>query len=255
MTNKASLLLAALLVVPTAAIAQTPPAPPAGSPAPLAPGSMMRHHFTFTQADMATMKAQMAKLQAAHKATRAKILAALTPAHRALLASLIGQLAIAANPDPKMATAKLDAALSASEKANILAIHTAAMNQMKTMMPAMMPPDGTITRYKRVMVVKNADGTTTTTTNDSMSPPGPPGAVGPPGGMPPRMPFGPGEHMRHMSGPMTAGEILMHLAAAGEGSPMMMRIESSDHHGAWAPHPPVMPLPPMTPAPAPTPTS
>ena len=229
MTNKASLLLAALLVIPAAASAQTPstPATPPQAVAPGAGPTMMKHHLPFSPADMAKMKAQMATMEAAHKAVRAKILAALTPAHRALLADLVGQLAIAANPDPEAARAKLDAALSASEKTNILAIHNAAMAQMHAMMPGIPGMHGGDMQYKRVMVVKDANGTTTTTTSDL---PGDEHQVVTTGGAMPMM------HTRHA---MTAGEVLMHLAGGGEGfAPMMM----------LAP-----PMAPAAPAPLPTP--
>jgi len=241
MRNKASLLLAALLVLPAAALAQTPPpAPPATGPtAPMAPGEHMRHHMTWSPADMAAMQAQMAKLQAAmakaeaaHKATRAKILAALTPAHKAYLANLIGQLAVAANPDPKAATAKLDATLSASEKSKILAIHSAAMAQMMSQMKTMMPP----------MAREGA----------------------PPAGAPPMPPMGGDRHvtmfvlpdgghaMERMHHSMTAGEILMHLAAGREpmGAPMMMLRHP---HPMIPATPPLAPMAPVTPAPQPTP--
>jgi hypothetical protein len=180
----------------------------------------MRHHMTWSPADMAAMQAQMAKMQAAmakaeaaHKATRAKILAALTPAHKAYLADLIGQLAVAANPDPRAATAKLDAILSASEKANILAIHKAAEAQMMTEMKTMMPPMGAPNvRYKRVLVVKDANGTTTSNSDsdDAMPAGGPPGA-----------PMAMDVHMKRMKA-MTAGEILMHLVGGEAAGAMSM---------------------------------
>ncbi|HEY1728838.1 MAG TPA: hypothetical protein VGG22_10725 [Candidatus Baltobacteraceae bacterium] len=66
------------------------------------------------------------------------MLATLSPAHRELLASLVGNMAIAANPDHKAAAARLDAALSPSEKSAVLAAHTSAMTQMHDAMSAMM---------------------------------------------------------------------------------------------------------------------
>jgi len=207
----------------------------------MAPGEHMRHHMTWSPADTAAMQAQMAKMraamakaEAAHKATRAKILAALTPAHKAYLADLIGQLAVAANPDPKAATAKLDATLSASEKAQILAIHQAAETQMMTEMKTMMPPMGAPNvRYKRVLVVKDANGTTTSSSSDSDD-------AMPAGGPPMAM----DAHMKRMK-TMTAGEILMHLTGGeGAGGMHMMRM---------MPMMPMMWRHPQPPAPQPTP--
>lgn len=280
MRNKASLLLAALLAFPAVANAQTPPpVPPVGGPtAPTAPsGQHMRHHMTWSPADMAAMKAQMAKMQAqmakaeaAHKATRAKILAALTPAHKAYLANLIGQLAVAANPDPKAATAKLDSILTASEKSKILAIHSAALAQMMSQMKMLMPPmgmgpvGGGMMRMKRTITVTNDNGTTTSTSSSS--------SAATPAGMPvPPMPMVGGDHrvtmfmmdgpqgMKHTRHTMTAGEILMHLAGGPHemGAPMMLRAESfgnGRHPHPMAPlTPPVAPVAPVTPAPQATP--
>ncbi len=258
MTNKASLLLAALLVIPAAAIAQTTPsATPMGAPsAPTTPtGQPMRHHMTWSPADMAQLKADMAKLraemaqeQAAHKATRAKILAALTPAHKAYLANLVGQLAVAANPDLDAATAKLDKVLTASEKSKIIAIHSAAMaqmlSQMKTMMPPNMGPAGGDMRFKRVTITANGNDTETTmTTNSSGSVAGGPHRV---------TMFAPddGHMMKRMHRAMTAGEILMHLAG-GAAAPMMLRTDSFGPMPFRHPHPMMPPLGPPVPATAP----
>lgn len=68
-----------------------------------------------------------------HKQFRAKILGTLTPAHRNLLASVAGQLAVSANPDPKAAIAKLDAALSSGEKQAILNAAQSFMSQQRAM--------------------------------------------------------------------------------------------------------------------------
>jgi len=276
MTNKASLLLAALLVIPAVAIAQTTPsvAPTGAPPAPTAPqGQHMRHHMGWppSAADMAKLKADMAKLraemasqEAAHKATRAKILAALTPAHKAYLANLVGQLAIAANPDPVAATAKLDKILTASERSQILAIHKAAMAQMlshmKAMMPAMAPAGGGNMRFRRVMVTADGNTGETMTRVDSSAP-----MAGGTHRMTMFQPNG-GPMMKRMHGPMTAGDILMHLAG-GANMPMVL---STDMFGGrpmgpmpWRhSHPmipvtppvaPLAPVPAVTPAPQATP--
>jgi len=143
------------------------------------------------------------------------------------------------------------------------------MAQMKSLMPMGMGPGGGNVRYKRVMVVKDANGTTTTSTSTSN---GAPPAGGPPGPPMPPMPGdrhvtmftmngAPGmERARHA---MTAGEILMHLAGGPHemGGPMMLRAESFGRGPMQWRHPhPMMPLTPgapplapVTPAPQPTP--
>jgi predicted phage gp36 major capsid-like protein len=64
------------------------------------------------------------------------MLGALSPAHRTLLANIVGQLAISANPDPRVAAQQLDAVLTTGEKQSILSIHTQLRAQMRTMMEA-----------------------------------------------------------------------------------------------------------------------
>ena len=74
-----------------------------------------------------------------HQQARAQILAALTPAHRTLLANVVGGLAVAANPNPDEAAARLDAALSPGEKDAILRIHADMRSKLEGMMA---PPPG-----------------------------------------------------------------------------------------------------------------
>ncbi len=244
--NKVTLFLAVVLALPATALAQTAPQPPASSALATPASAPQPMHHGMSDADrqamMAKMQASMAKVEAAHKAVRAKILASLTAAHKVYFANLVGQLAVATNPDWKAATAKLNATLSATEKSKILAIHVAAMKQMETMMSPM--GDGNM-RYKRVVIVKHADGTTSTsTTEDTGSGPAP----GPPNSQPMcedqeemhanMMAPGAGMarmhgemHMKHMKHALTAGDILMHLAgpAGPGGMPMMMRVERFGH--------------------------
>lgn len=108
------------LLLPSAVLAQS--APP-----------MMPH-----RPDMATMRAAFQQAEKIRHAERSQILAALSPAHRQLLASIVGNMAIAANPDYKAAAARLDAALSTTEKNAVLAAHTAALAQMRNAVHAMM---------------------------------------------------------------------------------------------------------------------
>ena len=78
--------------------------------------------------------AQMQQLRQMHVQVRSQILGYLTPAHKALLAQIAGQLAISPNPDYDAAASRLDAALSASEKQNIMNAGNAAMTKMRAMM-------------------------------------------------------------------------------------------------------------------------
>jgi hypothetical protein len=108
------------LLLPSVALAQSaPPMPP-------------------QRPDMAGMRQVFEQVEKIHRAERTQVLAALSPAHRELLASIVGNMAIAANPDHKAAAGRLDAALSSSEKSAVLAAHTSAMTQMHDAMHAMM---------------------------------------------------------------------------------------------------------------------
>ena len=116
------------LLLPSVALAQ--PAPP---PMPMQHPDIARRQIFD----------QMEKI---HRAERTQVLAALSPAHRQLLASIVGEMAIATNPDHKGAAARLDAALSPSEKNAVLAAHKTAMTQMHdavhNMMMQMPKPEG-----------------------------------------------------------------------------------------------------------------
>lgn len=84
------------------------------------------------------MHAQMQQMETLHKQFRTQVLAALTPAHKQLYAQIVGNLAIAASPDPRAAAAQLDAALSASEKTTILNAHKQFASQMMVMRKQML---------------------------------------------------------------------------------------------------------------------
>jgi hypothetical protein len=101
---------------------------------------MMIHRMQMMQLHL-----QMAQL---HRQARAQTLAALSSGHRTLLETVIGQLALSDHPDRRAAAAKLDAALSASEKAAILKIHSDTMAKARalednahTQMLSSMPAD------------------------------------------------------------------------------------------------------------------
>jgi hypothetical protein len=78
--------------------------------------------------------AQQDAMRTLHQQYRAQVLGALTPAHKQLYASVVGNLAIAASPDPRAAAAKLDAALSTSEKNAIINADTQFRTAMKSQM-------------------------------------------------------------------------------------------------------------------------
>jgi hypothetical protein len=71
----------------------------------------------------ATFERYGAQEETLHQQMRYQILSALTPVHRRELGSLIGELAIAPNPDLQDAAAKIDRALLSSERQRILSAH------------------------------------------------------------------------------------------------------------------------------------
>lgn len=83
------------------------------------------------------MMQTFAKIGAQHRQlqaqTRAQMLAALSPAHRLLVATLVGQLAVAPNPDQAATARQLDGALSASEQQAILRVNAGALAQAQAM--------------------------------------------------------------------------------------------------------------------------
>ncbi len=83
------------------------------------------------------MRANFQQMETLHKQYRAQVLGALTPAHKQLYATVVGNLAIAASPDPKAAASKLDAALSAGEKTAIINADKQFRASMKAQMQQM----------------------------------------------------------------------------------------------------------------------
>jgi len=84
--------------------------------------------------DFAAMQQMHAQMEQIHQQARSQILGALTPAHRALLANVVGQLAVAPNPDRAAAARALDAALTQNEARAILAASSAARTQSHALM-------------------------------------------------------------------------------------------------------------------------
>ncbi len=125
--SKLLILFAMLASIPALVLAQaTPPPAPAATFAP------------WSRPDFGAMRQAMQQQETLHKQFRAKVLAAITPAHRNLLASVIGQMAIAASPDPRIAIQKLDAALSSAEKQAIVHAAQAFMSQQRALRQQMM---------------------------------------------------------------------------------------------------------------------
>jgi len=125
--SKLLILFAMLAAIPALVLAQAAsPMPPGPSGAP------------WPRPDFQMMRQNMEQQRAMHKQLRAKVLAVLTPAHRNQLAAVIGQLAIAASPDPRGAIKKIDAFLSSGEKQAILNAVQASMAQQRAQMQAMM---------------------------------------------------------------------------------------------------------------------
>ncbi|MBV8637451.1 MAG: hypothetical protein JO322_05150 [Candidatus Eremiobacteraeota bacterium] len=100
--------------------AQAPPPRPTPNP-------QMRQQFD-------TMRRQMDQI---HSQERAQMLGALAPAHRQLLATIAGELATSTTPDYSGAAARLDAALSPSEKQTILNASQSARDKMGSAMQSM----------------------------------------------------------------------------------------------------------------------
>ena len=76
-------------------------------------------------------KAVHTQAEALHKQYRAQVLNTLTPIHRQTVASLIGQLAISANPDKSVTAKQIDVLLSGSERNAILNAHNNYIAQSK----------------------------------------------------------------------------------------------------------------------------
>ncbi len=123
--------VAVLALTAAPAFAQVPPAPPG------MPNAAMRQRFD-------QMRQRVDQI---HQTARTAMLNALTPAHKALLSQIAGRLATANAPDFDSAAARLNAALSGTEKQAILnAAQTAhaqmlsTMDSMRSAMPS--PPPG-----------------------------------------------------------------------------------------------------------------
>jgi hypothetical protein len=124
MKNAILALALAALVSPVAALADQP-APPAGGPPSLSPAQR--------QQIKTTMQSFAQQEQALQTQARSQILGSLIAAHRTALANIVGQLAIAANPNPEAAAQQLDALLSTGEKQAVLNAHANLETQRKAL--------------------------------------------------------------------------------------------------------------------------
>lgn len=94
--------------------------------------------FAQMQAPMPAMSAaQMQQMRQMHEQLRSQILGYLTPASKALLAQIAGELATSPNPNYDAAASRLDGALSATEKKNILDAANAMHAKIRSMMSTM----------------------------------------------------------------------------------------------------------------------
>ena len=112
-------LVLSLAVLPVAAAAQTNTV---AAPA-LSDQQRQMLHLTFERFGQ--------QEQQLHQQLRSQVLAALTPVHRRELATLIGQLAIAPNPDLQAAATQIDRALLSSERGRILSAHQSFETQSR----------------------------------------------------------------------------------------------------------------------------
>jgi hypothetical protein len=110
--------LALALVAPLASLADNTAAPPP-PPNPAMFQIMEQTH------------AQMDKL---HGEARLAMLNSLSPAHRNMLAQVVGQLAIAPNPDSSVAARQIDSTLSAVEARSIVNISASLQQQARQLM-------------------------------------------------------------------------------------------------------------------------
>jgi hypothetical protein len=116
--NKGFLALAlALSVIPIAAVAQDSNAS--------APTADQRQAMRQTFQQFAQQEAQL------HQQMRYQMLSAMSPVQRRAVGALIGELAVAPNPDPQAAAKRLDAMLSSGEQQRIIAAHTSFESQSR----------------------------------------------------------------------------------------------------------------------------
>lgn len=133
----------AVISLPLGAVAGEPPAPMPPMPPMGPPGMGMAFDFdgqNLTPAQQQQIHQIMdqthQQMQQLMSQSRSRVLGSITPAHRQLLAQVVGNLAVAPNPDWDAAAKQLNAALSPGEAQAVLSTHQAAMQQMMSLMQA-----------------------------------------------------------------------------------------------------------------------
>ncbi len=141
MNRKFLALALALSVIPIAAAADDDNAPPQ-----LTPAQRQAVHQTFER--FASQEEQL------HMQMRGQILSSLTPVHLRAVGATIGDLAIAANPDPAAAAKRIDTIISPGERQRVLAtlasffqqsrqLHDQMRNELNSELPAEAHPPST----------------------------------------------------------------------------------------------------------------
>jgi hypothetical protein len=167
------------------------------------------------QAMMQVWTSAHARMTQLHKDGRNQILAVLTPAQRSLLAQVVGNLAIAPNPDPDSAAQQIQAALTPAQSQRILSLHSALEQQMhQTMTAAMNQANSVLTQQQR-QKMQQAMSAHMGMKHPGMGPEFKIGAG--PGGM----------RSEESENPQTeAGHVLLHIAMhGGEGFGMGLHLE------------------------------
>lgn len=192
-----AMLAVAISLVPAGAFAGEPSAP---GPMPPMPMMIMDGDVQMTsqqKQQMAQMMQQShAQMETIQAQGRSRILGSISPAHRALLAQIVGQLAISPNPDPDAAVRQLNAALSPAEAQAVVSAHSQLEQQMHASMENMHQAFlNMLTPQQRASMTEPED-------NDK-------GEAGGHDKFFMNMNVG-GSH-----GPLTAGDILLHLSQGG----------------------------------------
>ena len=120
--------LALVATVSLPALAQEAPPPDAMRPG--GEAAMARP----TPQQMEAMQKLHEQMRQIHMQSRLQMLGSLTAAHRAALANIIGQLAIAPQPNRRAAEAQIDALLSPAEKNAVLTSEATARTNSRTLM-------------------------------------------------------------------------------------------------------------------------
>jgi hypothetical protein len=135
MNRKLLALALTLSAIPIAAAADDN-----NAPSQLSPAQQQAVHQTFER--FASQEEQL------HMQMRAQILGSMSPVHVRAVGATIGDLAIAANPDPAAAAKRLDMILSPGERQRVLATLTSFFqqsrqlhDQMRTELRSEMPAD------------------------------------------------------------------------------------------------------------------